>query len=149
VDTERGGGGRSAGQHQGQASEVEKFSRSRHLAPGEEVARALALSGLIPYVSFQLVQQMLTTYNGDTTDPLEKVGGPARAHESLSLNRLVRKGYGKLVNLQRNRISYPLTPEGIAENSGSPMSICNTPSGFTRRPGWSCGLYSAPPRGRA
>src|SRR5438132_10304927 len=43
--------------------------------------------------------------------------GIARGLTNIYLRRLVRKGYIKCVNLQANRISYLITPRGIAEKA--------------------------------
>lgn len=43
--------------------------------------------------------------------------GVALGLTNLLLRRLVNKGYVKVVNLQRNRIRYLLTPQGIAEKT--------------------------------
>src|SRR5258708_36743273 len=43
--------------------------------------------------------------------------GIARGLTNIYLKRLVRKGYIKCVNVQSNRISYLITPRGIAEKA--------------------------------
>ena len=48
---------------------------------------------------------------------LSKRLGIALGLTNLYLKRLIRKGYVKVVNLQRNRIRYLITAQGIAEKS--------------------------------
>jgi hypothetical protein len=43
--------------------------------------------------------------------------GIALGLTNLYLKRLARKGYIKVINIQRNRIRYLITPQGIAEKS--------------------------------
>ena len=46
---------------------------------------------------------------------LAKKHGLALGLTNLLLRRLVKKGYVKIVNLQRNRLGYLLTPTGLTE----------------------------------
>lgn len=48
---------------------------------------------------------------------LSKRLGIALGLTNLYLKRLVKKGYVKVVNVQKNRIRYLITPQGIAEKS--------------------------------
>jgi len=48
---------------------------------------------------------------------LSKRLGIALGLTNLYLKRLVNKGYVKVVNIQKNRIRYLITPQGIAEKS--------------------------------
>ena len=48
---------------------------------------------------------------------LSKRLGIALGLTNLYLKRLVKKGYVKVVNIQKNRIRYLITPQGIAEKS--------------------------------
>ncbi|MBI4343008.1 MAG: winged helix-turn-helix transcriptional regulator [Candidatus Omnitrophica bacterium] len=58
------------------------------------------------------------SHNADHTQRhLAKQLGVALGLTNLMIKRLVRKGYVKIVNLQRNRIRYLVTPQGIAEKT--------------------------------
>ena len=52
-----------------------------------------------------------------TQRSLAKRLGIALGLTNLYVKRLVRKGYIKVVNIQKNRIRYLITPQGIAEKS--------------------------------
>ena len=52
-----------------------------------------------------------------TQRSLAKKLGIALGFANLLIRRLAKKGYIKIVNLQRNRVRYLLTPEGIAEKA--------------------------------
>ncbi len=64
--------------------------------------------------------QLLEEISGQshvTQRSLAKKLGVALGLTNLLLYRLARKGYIKVVNLQRNRLRYLITPQGLAEKS--------------------------------
>lgn len=64
--------------------------------------------------------QLLTEISGDesvTQRSLAKRQGLALGLTNLLIRRLVKKGYIKIVNLQRNRLRYLITPRGLAEKA--------------------------------
>ena len=64
--------------------------------------------------------QLLTEIESNevlTQRGLAKRLGIALGLTNLYLKRLVKKGYVKVVNIQKNRIRYLITPQGIAEKS--------------------------------
>lgn len=64
--------------------------------------------------------QLLEEISGQsyvTQRSLAKKLGVALGLTNLLLYRLTRKGYIKVVNLQRNRLRYLITPQGLAEKS--------------------------------
>ena len=52
-----------------------------------------------------------------TQRSLAKKHGMALGLTNFLLRRLIRKGYVKIVNLQRNRLRYLITPKGVAEKT--------------------------------
>lgn len=64
--------------------------------------------------------QLLEEISGQshvTQRGLSKKLGVALGLTNLLLYRLTRKGYIKVINLQRNRLRYLITPQGLAEKS--------------------------------
>lgn len=64
--------------------------------------------------------RLLTDISSDRTltqRRLAKKHGLALGLTNFLLRRLVKKGYVKIVNLQRNRLRYLLTPRGLAEKA--------------------------------
>lgn len=64
--------------------------------------------------------RVLTDVSSDgfvTQRRLAKRYGLALGLTNLLIRRLVRKGYIKIVNLQRNRIRYLITPTGLMEKA--------------------------------
>ncbi len=64
--------------------------------------------------------QLLTEISSEasvTQRGLAKKQGVALGLTNLLIRRLVRKGYIKIVNLQRNRIRYLITPAGLMEKA--------------------------------
>jgi DNA-binding MarR family transcriptional regulator len=64
--------------------------------------------------------QLLSEIEADeavTQRGLAKRLGIALGLTNLYLKRLVKKGHVKIINIQRNRIRYLITPKGIAEKS--------------------------------
>ena len=64
--------------------------------------------------------QLLTEFSSETSitqRALAKKQGVALGLTNLLIRRLVRKGYIKIVNLQRNRIRYLVTPQGVMEKA--------------------------------
>ena len=64
----------------------------------------------------QLLNEIETS-EAVTQRGLSKRLGIALGLTNLYLKRLVKKGYVKVVNIQKNRIRYLITPQGIAEKS--------------------------------
>ena len=63
------------------------------------------------------VLEELSHSEDHTQRHLAKRLGVALGLANLMIKRLVRKGHIKIVNLQRNRIRYLITPQGIAEKT--------------------------------
>src|SRR3989338_1682658 len=64
--------------------------------------------------------RLLTDISSDRTltqRRLAKKHGLALGLTNFLLRRLVKKGYVKIINLQRNRLRYLLTPKGLAEKA--------------------------------
>ena len=59
----------------------------------------------------------LSNNKSPTQRHLAKKMGVALGLTNLMIRRCVKKGYVKVVNVQKNRIQYLLTPQGIAEKS--------------------------------
>jgi len=59
----------------------------------------------------------LSNNESSTQRHLAKKMGVALGLTNLMIRRCVKKGYVKVVNVQKNRIQYLLTPQGIAEKS--------------------------------
>ena len=64
----------------------------------------------------QLLSEIETS-ESVTQRGLSKRLGIALGLTNLYLKRLIKKGYVKAVNIQKNRIRYLITPQGIAEKS--------------------------------
>ncbi len=64
----------------------------------------------------QLLSEIETS-DAVTQRNLSKRLGIALGLTNLYLKRLIKKGYVKVVNIQKNRIRYLITPQGIAEKS--------------------------------
>lgn len=68
------------------------------------------------YRELQLLEE-ISLRSHVTQRGLAKKLGVALGLTNLLLYRLGKKGYIKVVNLQRNRLSYLVTPQGLAEKS--------------------------------
>ena len=68
------------------------------------------------YRELQLLEE-ISARSQVTQRGLAKKMGVALGLTNLLLYRLGKKGYVKVINLQRNRLSYLITPQGLAEKS--------------------------------
>lgn len=68
------------------------------------------------YRELQVLEE-ISAKSDVTQRGLAKELGVALGLTNLLLYRLAKKGYIKVINLQRNRLSYLITPQGLAEKS--------------------------------
>jgi len=59
----------------------------------------------------------LSSQDGVTQRSLARTQGMALGLTNLLIRRLAKKGYVKIISLQRNRLRYLITPRGLAEKA--------------------------------
>lgn len=70
------------------------------------------------YRDLRLLSEISTDQHGSVTQrSLAKKQGLALGLTNLLIRRMVKKGYIKIVTLQRNRLRYLITPRGFAEKA--------------------------------